>query len=99
MMNAREKAEDLVNQYRMLLMNEDTECGNEILCTLIAVESAKITCNEMIKHIKTSADYGLFRLNYWKDVFNELENENQFGVARNQEKENEKSTYNTKSLA
>ena len=32
-MTPKEKAESLVNQYRMVLMDEDTECGNEILCT------------------------------------------------------------------
>jgi len=28
--------EYLVNQFKNILMDEDTECGNEILCTLIA---------------------------------------------------------------
>ena len=35
-MTVKEKAEDLVNSFRMILMNEDTDCGNEILCTSIA---------------------------------------------------------------
>jgi hypothetical protein len=35
-MTVKEEAESLVNEYRMILMNEDTECGNEILCTEIA---------------------------------------------------------------
>jgi hypothetical protein len=39
-MTAKEKAESLVNEFRILLMNEDTECGNEILCTSIAKECA-----------------------------------------------------------
>ena len=42
-MTPKEKAEDLVNQFRMVLMNEDTECGNEILCTSIAIKNAVIT--------------------------------------------------------
>ena len=41
-MTPKEKAEDLVNQYRMILMNEDTDCGNEILCTIIAIQCAKV---------------------------------------------------------
>lgn len=35
-MKAKDKAKELVNGYRILLMNEYTECGNEILCTAIA---------------------------------------------------------------
>jgi hypothetical protein len=41
-MSAKEKAISLVDSYRNILMNEDTECGNEILCTVIAKESALI---------------------------------------------------------
>ena len=47
-MTPKEKAKDLVNQYRMILMDEDTDCGNEILCTLIAVKNAKIAVDEII---------------------------------------------------
>lgn len=72
-MTPKEKAEDLVNQYRMILMDEDTDCGNEILCSLIAIKSAKITANEMIEHISKGADYGGYKVRYWKDVINELD--------------------------
>ena len=47
-LTAKEKAHELVNQYRIILMNEDTDCGNEVLCTNIAVKVSKITCNELI---------------------------------------------------
>lgn len=30
-MTPKEKANDLVDTFRMILMNEDTDCGNEIL--------------------------------------------------------------------
>lgn len=73
MMTANEKANNLVNQYRMILMDEDTDCGNEILCSLIAIKSAKITANEMIDHISKGADYGGYKVRYWKDVINELD--------------------------
>ncbi len=72
-MTAKEKANDLVDQYRIMLMDEDTDCGNEILCTLIAIKSAKITCNELIEHISKGADYGGYKSRYWKDVINELD--------------------------
>ena len=48
-MTPKEKAEDLVNSFRMILMNEDTDCGNEILCTSIAKKSALIAVDEIIK--------------------------------------------------
>ena len=41
-MTSKEKAEKLVNQFRMVLMDEDTECGNELLCTSIAIKNALI---------------------------------------------------------
>lgn len=72
-MTALEKANNLVNQYRMILMDEDTDCGNEILCSLIAIKSAKITVNEMIEHILKDTGYDWYKLRYWKDVINELD--------------------------
>ena len=45
-MTPKEKAQDLVDKYRNLLMDEDTECGNEILCTSIAIKAAEITVDE-----------------------------------------------------
>ena len=35
-MTAKEKARELVDTYRIMLMNSDTDCGQEILCTVIA---------------------------------------------------------------
>jgi hypothetical protein len=71
-MTPEQTATELVNKFRMILMDEDTDCGNEILCTLIAIKSAKITANEMIEHISKGADYGCYKAPYWKDVINEL---------------------------
>jgi hypothetical protein len=44
----KEKANDLVNAYRMILMDADTDCGNEILCTSIAIKNALVAINQMI---------------------------------------------------
>ena len=38
----------LVDSYRVILMNSDTECGEEILCTTIAKQCALIAVNQMI---------------------------------------------------
>lgn len=73
-MTPNEKANDLVNQYRMILMAEDTDCGNEILCTLIAIKSAKTTVNEVIKYIKRVDDYSRkAQVGWWEKVINELD--------------------------
>ena len=42
-MTIKERAIELVDSYRMLLINKDTDCGNEILCTIIAKECALIS--------------------------------------------------------
>lgn len=47
-MKAKEKAEELVNKYRIILMDEDTDCGNEILCSLIAIKSSHIAVDEIL---------------------------------------------------
>jgi hypothetical protein len=47
-MKPKEKAISLVDRYRIILMNEDTECGEEILCSVIAKKCALIAVDEMI---------------------------------------------------
>jgi hypothetical protein len=47
-MTPEQRAIDLVNQYRMILMQEDTDCGCEILCTSIAIKTAIVSINQMI---------------------------------------------------
>jgi len=41
-------ANELVDSYRVILMNSDTECGEEILCTTIAKQCALIAVDQMI---------------------------------------------------
>ena len=76
-MTPKEKAESLVNQYRMVLMDEDTECGNEILCTSIAIKNALISVDEIIKELSTIHCCGENDINdsiqYYKEVKQELE--------------------------
>jgi hypothetical protein len=78
-MSAKEKAEELVDSYRNILMNEDTECGNEILCTVIAKKCALIALDEIIEATKVSTYNGKensigwnFDL-YWNQVKDEIE--------------------------
>ena len=78
-MKPKEKAEDLVNQFRMVLMDEDTDCGNEILCTSIAIKNALISVFEIIhaivqiEGIETLGKAEIKELEYWREVKQELE--------------------------
>lgn len=78
-MTPKLKAQDLVNQFRMVLMDEDTECGNELLCTSIAIKNALISVKEIIQSIakiEGIEKLGLIQLNqleYWSNVKQELE--------------------------
>ena len=65
-MKAKEKAESLVDTYRIMLMNEDTECGNEILCTVIAKRCALIAVDEIINEVYDDIEW-------WKEVKHEIE--------------------------
>jgi hypothetical protein len=67
-MNYKEKAEELVSTYKLLLMNEDTECGQEILCTSIAIKCALIAVDECLATCVESMIY------FWKEVKQELKN-------------------------
>jgi len=69
-MTAKEKAISLVDSYQIILMNEDTECGNEILCSVIAKKCALIAVDEIYNS-------GLLVFiddeQYWHEVKQEIE--------------------------
>jgi hypothetical protein len=67
-MTPKEKAEALVNSYRFILMNENTECGNEILCTSIAKQCAFIAVEEIL--CKPTPKQRIF----WQQVKDEILN-------------------------
>jgi len=71
-MKARDKANELVDTYRMMLMNEDTECGQEILCTIIAKKSALIAVDEIMKAMDSVMLPNPFS-QYWEQVKQEIE--------------------------
>lgn len=71
-MTPKEKAEDLVNQFRMVLMNEDTECGEEILCTSIAIKNALISVDEIISMQEQVNIRFDFNIKYWEEVKQEI---------------------------
>ncbi len=63
-MTAKNKAKQLVDNFRIILMNEDTDCGNEILCTIIAKECAKVCVSEILNHAPTF---------FWEQVLKEIQ--------------------------
>jgi hypothetical protein len=69
-MTTKERANELVDKYRIILMNQDTQCGEEILCTIIAKQCALIAVDEIF-------DSGLLVMiddeQYWYDVKQEIE--------------------------
>lgn len=73
-MTPKEKAEDLVNQFRMVLMNEDTDCGEEILCSLIAMKNAIICVKEIVAmQDKVTLNFN-YNKDYWANVIKEINN-------------------------
>ena len=80
-MTPQEKADNLVNQFRIVLMREDTDCGNEILCTRIAKDSALIAVDEILELTKKPKSNpfdcneitGFYYDKYWKQVKQEIE--------------------------
>jgi hypothetical protein len=71
-MKATDKANELVDSYRMMLMNEDTECSEEILCTIIAKQSALIAVDEIMKAMDDVMLPNPFK-QYWDQVKQEIE--------------------------
>ena len=76
-MTPKEKAENLVDSYRIILMNEDTECGEEILCTVISKQCALISVDEILKAIKKDSDFTItyeLAKQYYQQVKQEIIN-------------------------
>ena len=70
-MKAKDKAKELVNGYRILLMNEDTECGNEILCTSISKKCTLVAVDEIIKVLEDLSNDEvsyIYEVAYWHEV-------------------------------
>ena len=77
-MTPKEKAIELVTQFKLILMDEDTDCGNEILCTSIAIKNALILTYEVANRVPYQNKSNRNKINddltveYWADVREEL---------------------------
>jgi hypothetical protein len=70
-MNIKQKADELITHFKMILMNEDTDCGCEILCTSIAKKCALITVNNIINANPHSNPFNTdiySTMDYWINV-------------------------------
>jgi len=56
-MTPKEKAEELVNKHRIILMQSGTDAGEEILCTTIAKKCALIAVDEIMSVIDRDMNY------------------------------------------
>ncbi len=70
-MKPNDKAIELVDTYRIMLMNSDTECGEEILCTVIAKQCALIAVDEVIQAMDNIMLPNPFK-QYWNKVKQKL---------------------------
>lgn len=75
-----DKANDIIDRFRMVLMNENTECGNEILCTIIAKQNALICVDEILRASPTKSPVSdsdfiahFKALKFWQEVKYEIE--------------------------
>jgi len=69
-MTAKEKAIELVDTYKFVLWSEDTQCGDEILCTGIAKRCALIAVDEIIYVLDRYIDPVR---SYWEQVKQEIQ--------------------------
>jgi len=73
-MSAKDKAIELVDTYKFVLWSEDTQCGEEILCTVIAKKAALIAVDEILKQCWDYRDIDLqASYDYWQEVKHEIQ--------------------------
>ena len=73
-MTPKEKAFELVDTYKFVLWSEDTQCGEEILCTGIAKRCALIAVDEIldVDYFDMSEEHFENIMEYWEQVKNEI---------------------------
>ena len=67
-MTPKEKASDLVHQYRMLFMNEGEDYGEEILVSILSEKCALIAVYEILSIVWHSPE----DVTYWEQVKEEI---------------------------
>lgn len=73
-MTPKEKAVELVDSFRIILIQSDTDAGEEIICTTIAKQCALIAVNEILQsHYALLTGIKPSTYNYWQEVKTEIE--------------------------
>jgi hypothetical protein len=75
-MDAKEKAQELVHRYRMLLMDEGEDYGEEILVSMLSKQCAFITVIQVINsnpHSNPFTTEPFSTMDYWIKVKKEIE--------------------------
>ena len=70
-MSPKEKAQELIHKYRMLLMDIGDDYGQEVLLSILSKECALIMVNELLTNSTFLLSYG--ELYYWQQVKQEIE--------------------------
>lgn len=52
MTKTEKEVQYLINGFKVILMDEDTDCGHEVLCTCIAIKHAKIALQTARKELQ-----------------------------------------------
>jgi hypothetical protein len=71
-MSPKEKANELVDKYRVELMLTDTKVGEEILCTSVAKKCALICVDEMLDMLFLNSIENENLIAYYLDVKTEI---------------------------
>ena len=66
---AKKYADNIVGEFKIILQDEDTDCGQEILCTIIAIKSARVAINRILEIL----EYDSREFEFFKEVFKELD--------------------------
>jgi hypothetical protein len=79
----KQKADELIHEFRSLFMDEGEDYGEEILVSILSAKCAKITVEKVIESIKTTTRHCDLRkldrqevdsdLNFWSGALKDIE--------------------------
>lgn len=77
-MTPKEKAVELVDSFRIILIQSDTDAGEEIICTTIAKQCALIAVDEILNNFGLVSESYIFYTNsdtrsFYEEVKEEIE--------------------------
>jgi len=79
-MTPKEKAEELADKFKVVLVLSDTDAGEEIICTTLAKQCALIAVDEIIntlnmdiRDVDVRGNILLDLIDWWQEVKKEIE--------------------------